>query len=292
MTKILITGAGSYVGMEFEKYIKSHDDYIVDTVDMIGEQWKEYSFSGYDTVFHVAGLAHINLGTKTEEMKEKYFSINTKLAIATAEKAKAEGVRQFIFMSSASVYGDSAPIGKEKMITKNTLPLPMSYYGESKLQAEKGIVELEDDSFKVVILRPPMIYGRGCRGNYQTVSRLAKKCFVFPRVANKRSAIYIKNFTRFVKLMIDNCERGVFCPQNKEYFNTTILVKIISELYGKKVLIIKGMNWALKLLSKVTGLVNKAFGDFCYEQSMSEYKDDYRTYDLYESIVQTEQRLP
>ena len=288
MKKILITGANSYIGMAFEKYMNLYENYKIDTIDMIGDNWKNEDFSDYDSVFHVAGLAHINLGANTDEMRKNFYNVNTDLAIETAKKAKAEGVKQFIFMSSASVYGDSAAIGKEKMITRDTPLAPSTFYGDSKAKAEKGIQELEDETFKVVILRPPMIYGAHCKGNYQLISKIAIKSPVFPQVVNKRSVLYIDNLSCFIKLMIDNDENGIFWPQNEEYMNTTELVKVISGLHNKKVFIIKGVSWALKIMAHMTGFVNKAFGNFCYEKSLSDYKKEYRVCNLYESIELTE----
>lgn len=115
MKKILITGANSYIGMSVEKYLRKWPDkYAVDTVDMVDGSWREKSFSNYDAVYHVAGIAHADTGNVSEERKAFYYKINTDLAIETAKKAKKDGVKQFIFMSSSIVYGDSAPIGKRK----------------------------------------------------------------------------------------------------------------------------------------------------------------------------------
>ena len=289
MKKILITGANSYIGTSFEKYMQQWPElYQVDTVDMIDGTWREKDFSCYDCVYHVAGIAHSDTGTVTEEQKALYYKVNTDLTVETAKKAKAEGVKQFIFMSSAIVYGDSAPIGKQKYITKDTPVSPANSYGDSKVQAERGILPLNDDKFKVVILRPPMIYGPESKGNYPTLSKLAQKLPVFPKVKNERSMLFIGNLTEFVRLMVENEEHGIFWPQNKEYSNTTNVVSLIAKSHGKEIRIIPGLSWALKLLSHVTGLVNKAFGNLCYEQDMSEYTVDYRKFNLEESILITE----
>ena len=289
MKKILITGANSYIGPSFEKYMQQWPDkYQVDTVDMIDGTWREKSFADYDTVYHVAGIAHSDTGNVTEERKAFYYKINTDLTVETAKKAKADGVKQFIFMSSAIVYGDSAPIGKTKLITKDTPVSPANFYGDSKVQAEKGILPLNDDSFKVVILRPPMIYGPGSKGNYPVLSKLARKLPVFPAVNNQRSMLYIENLTEFVRLMVENEEQGIFWPQNAEYSNTTELVKLIAQAHGKKLTTVPGLTWALKLMSHATGLVNKAFGSLSYDMEMSKYKEDYRKFNLEESIKETE----
>lgn len=289
MKKILITGANSYIGTSFEKYVSQWPDkYETVTVDMLDGSWKEKSFSGYDTVFHVAGIAHSDNGKISMEKEKLYYSVNTDLTIETAKKAKSEGVTQFIFMSSAIVYGESAPIGKQKIITKDTPLSPANCYGDSKVQAENGLKALEDDEFKVVILRPPMIYGKGSKGNYPVLAKFARKLPMFPYVKNERSMLYIGNLVEFVRLMIENGERGVFWPQNAEYSNTSELVKKIAATHGKKVLLVKGFGWFLKILSRFTGLVNKAFGNLTYERTMSVYKEEYQLFDLERSIIETE----
>lgn len=297
MRKILITGAGSFIGTSFENYIKSHEkhaEYEISVMDTLtgklvgGESEDTWNFDGYDTVFHVAGIAHADVGKVTEEGKELYRKVNTELAIETAKKAKAAGVKQFIFMSSAIVYGASSPIGKEKIITKDTKPEPENFYGESKLNAETGLLELSAGDFKVVILRPPMIYGPGCKGNYNSLRKFALKLPVFPKVANERSMLYIDNLCEFVRLMIDNEESGIFHPANAETSNTSEMVKMIAEAHGKKKALMGGLTWLLKLMSHFTGLVNKAFGNLTYSSELTEYKENYRVYSLAESITATE----
>lgn len=289
MKKILITGADSYIGTSIERYLAQWpQQYQVDTVDMVDGSWSERSFAGYDAVFHVAGIAHSDTGNVSEERKALYYKVNTDLTVETAKKAKAEGVGQFIFMSSAIVYGDSAPIGQQKVITADTPLAPANFYGDSKVQAEKGILPLNDDDFHVVVLRPPMIYGPGSKGNYPVLSKLAQKLPVFPKVANQRSMLYIGNLAEFVRLMIENREQGIFWPQNGEYSNTTELVRLIANAQGKNILIVPGLGWALKLLGHATGLVNKAFGSLSYDMELSRYREDYRKYSLAESIELTE----
>ncbi len=290
MKKILITGAGSYIGTSFEEYMKQWPDkYSTDTVDMIDGSWRDKDFSHYDSVYHVAGIAHSDSGKISEERAKLYYRVNTDLTIETAKKAKAEGVRQFIFMSSAIVYGDSAPIGKKKIITKDTPVNPANCYGDSKVKAEDGIREIEDENFKVVILRPPMIYGKGSKGNYPVMAKMAQKLPLFPYVDNCRSMLYIENLMEFVRLMVENEESGTFWPQNPQYSNTSELVREIAKVHGKKVVLIKGFTWALKIMSHCTGIVNKAFGNLAYDQDMSEYKDKYQYVDLQQSIKCTEQ---
>ena len=291
MKKILITGANSYIGTSFEKYMAQFGDkYHIDTVDMIDGTWRKKDFSGYDSVFHVAGIAHSDNGKISKEKEKLYYAVNTDLTVETAKKAKADGVKQFIFMSSAIVYGNSAPIGKGKRITKDTPVRSANCYGDSKVQAENGLRPLNDDKFKVVILRPPMIYGKGSKGNYPLMSKMAQKLPIFPYVKNRRSMLHIENLCEFVRLMIENNEQGTFWPQNREYSNTSEMVKMIGEAHGKKVRLIRGFEWALKLLGLFTGLVDKAFGNLYYDKSLSVYKTNYRVCSLVESIKRTEEQ--
>ena len=289
MKRILITGAGSYIGTAFENYLERFgDEYSVDTVDMVDGSWREKSFSGYDAIFHVAGIAHSDNGKISKEKGELYYRVNRDLTVETAEKAKADGVKQFIFMSSAIVYGVSAKIGKTKTITKETPVSPANCYGDSKVQAENGILPLQSEDFNVVILRPPMIYGKDCKGNYRTLRKFALKLKFFPYVKNERSMLYVENLCEFVKLMIDNNERGVFFPQNDEYTNTSEMVKAIAAAHGRKVRLVKGFGWALRFLGLFTELVNKAFGSLTYDKEMSKYKVRYNKRQLLQSIEETE----
>lgn len=292
MMHILVAGANSFVGTSFEKYIRKNysGDYIIDTIDMQGDAWRSIDFSKFDSIFYVAGIAHSDNGRISKEKAKLYYSVNTDLTIAAAKKAKADGVKQFIFMSSAIVYGNSAPIGRSKVINKDTLPTPANCYGDSKLQAERGILPLNDENFKVVILRPPMIYGKGSRGNYPLLSKIAQKVPIFPYVKNERSMLYIDNLSEFVRLMIENHEEGIFWPQNSEYVNTSELVKMIAEVHGKKVILVKGFSWLLVALSWFTGIVNKAFGSFTYSHILSYYKNKYSLISLQQSILNSEGR--
>lgn len=289
MKRILITGINSYLGGRFRQYMEQFPDYATVSISMRNGSWRGEDFTGFDVVYHVAGLAHSDNGRISPEKAQKYYEINTDLTKELAKKAKREGVKQFIFMSSAIVYGDSAPIGRRRRIDRSTVCTPANCYGDSKLQAELGLRRLEDKNFRVVILRPPMIYGPGCKGNYPVLSLFAQRLPVFPYVDNERSMLFVDNLMAFVKLMIDNEESGTFFPQNAEYSNTSELVRMIAEAHGKKLILVRGFTWALKFLGFFTALVDKAFGSLSYDMPMSEYPGgEYRLYSLEESIRITE----
>lgn len=301
--KVLITGAGSYIGESFESYAKEHyaDNFEIDTLDMIDEGWKNKDFRGYDIVYHVAGIAHADVGNVSEETKQKYYAVNTNLAIDTAKKAKEAGVKLFVFMSSMIVYGDSVPYGKQKMITSETKPEPANFYGDSKWQADKGVRALADADFKVAVLRSPMIYGKGSKGNYLTLAKMAKKLPVFPDVENQRSMLYIENLCEFLcQIFLVDLESysehgNLFFPQNAQYTRTSEMVKLIAEAAGHRIVMSKVLApmvfLAGKVPGKVGGLVDKAFGSNCYSQELSTYQGiEYQEISLAQSIVRTEGR--
>src|SRR6056297_2304087 len=284
MKKILITGANSYIGTYVEKWLlKEPDKYQVDTIDMKSDNWKEKAFSGVDAVFHVEGIADVSSDPKMEDM---YYKVNRDLAVEAAKKTKSDGVKQFIFMSSIIVYGNSDI--EHGVIDINTVPKPANFYGDSKLQAEKGMLPLADESFKIIILSPPMIYGKGSKGNYPRLSKAAQKLPFFPDFDNKRSMLHIDNLCEFIKLMIDNEESGTFFPQNRGYVKTSDMVKEIAEVHGKRIIMTKVFNPILKLIVNKANIINKVFGNLVYDKNISEYKEDYRIRGFRESIELTE----
>lgn len=259
--KILITGANSYVGTSFERYMAQWPaEYQIDTIDMIDGSWRTKSFAGYDVVFHVAGIAHVSADPK---LKDLYYKINRDLAIETAEKAKREGVNQFIFMSSMIIYGADEPIGKEKIITRETKPAPADFYGDSKLQADLAIQEMADGNFIVSILRPPMIYGPGCKGNFPRLVELSKYSIIFPNIENKRSILYIDNLSEAIKTLIDDCRRGIFFPQNKKTCATTEIIATLREIRGDSIFLFPLPCCATAILARLK-LANKVFGSKIY----------------------------
>lgn len=279
--KVLITGAGSYIGQSFIQYAKKHypANFEIEELDMTDAAWRDKDFSEYDVVYHVAGIAHADVGKVSEEIKSKYYEVNTGLAVEAAEKAKREGVKTFVFMSSMIVYGDSAPYGQQKVIDETTVPKPANFYGDSKLQADVSVRELANDTYKVIVLRPPMIYGKGSKGNYRTLAKLAKKLPIFPDVDNERSMLYIENLCEFLcqVMLLKTYHRNsvVLLPQNGEWTKTSDMVKVIAKASGKKITELQWLAPAVwigsKMPGKIGGLVNKAFGNNCYEFEASSY---------------------
>lgn len=281
MKKILITGAGSYVGESVRKYILAKEpSFQIDAVDTMGDNWKKADYSQYDVVFHVAGIAHVNADPKMEPL---YYKVNRDLTIEIARHAQEAGVKQFIFMSSQIVFHESQSL-KSEVLTKDTIPNPNGFYGDSKLQAENGLKELECDTFRVCILRPPMIYGPNSKGNFPRLAKLATKTPIFPAWHNKRSMLFIDNLGEFVKQAILRQLSGTFYPQNREQADTVEIIRFFAKKAGHKVWITKLLNPFVWLGSFVLQPINKMFATYYYDPSMSQMDFDYQLVSFEDSL--------
>ena len=281
MKKVLVTGAGSYVGESVRRYILSTStDFQIDAVDTMNDAWKQADFTLYDVVYHVAGIAHVNADPKMEAL---YYKVNRDLTIEVAKHAKAAGVKQFIFMSSQIVFHESQSL-KTEVLTAQTKENPNGFYGDSKLQAELGIKPLEDENFKVCILRPCMIYGPNAKGNFPRLAKLACKTPVFPCWHNKRSMLYIDNLAEFVKQAVLRELSGTYYPQNRELADTVEIIRFFAKGAGHRIWITKLLNPFVWLGSFVLQPLNKMFATYYYDPEMSKMDFDYQLVSFEESL--------
>ena len=288
MKRILITGAGSYVGESVRKYILStSSEFQIDAVDTMGDNWKKADYSQYDVVFHVAGIAHVNADPKMEAL---YYKVNCDLTIEVAKHAKAAGVKQFIFMSSQIVFHESQSL-KTEVLTASTKENPNGFYGDSKLQAELGIKPLEDENFKVCILRPCMIYGPNAKGNFPRLAKLACKTPIFPCWHNKRSMLYIDNLAEFVKQAVLRELSGTYYPQNRELADTVEIIRFFAKAAGHRIWITKLLNPFVWLGSFVLQPLNKMFATYYYDPEMSKMDFDYQLVSFEESLKRVAESL-
>ena len=284
---ILITGAGSYVGTQVANWLEKDGQFKVDAVDTFGENWKKADYTQYEVVYHVAGIAHVNADPKMEPL---YYQVNRDLTIAIAKHAKEAGVKQFIFMSSMIVFHESQSL-KAEVLTRDTQPNPNGFYGDSKLQAEIGLKELECETFKVCILRPPMIYGPNSKGNFPRLAKLAVKTPVFPAWHNKRSMLFIDNLGEFVKQAIVRQLSGTFYPQNRELADTVEIIRFFAKEAGHKVWITRLLNPFVWLGSFILQPINKMFATYHYDPAMSVMDFDYQVVSFEESLQHVAESL-
>lgn len=282
MKHILITGANSFVGTSVERWLRDHDpsEYIIDTVSTRDDAWREADFSRYDTVFHVAGIAHVD---PKPDMAPLYYKVNRDLTLEIASHAREAGVKQFIFMSSMIVYHASKSL-KGTVISADTMPDPNDFYGDSKLQAEQGLRLLDCDTFRVAILRPCMIYGNGGKGNFRRLARLASKIPVFPAWHNRRSMIYIDNLSEAVRHIIDRNLTGIFPLQNRETADTVEIVRHYAHSAGHPIFISRLFNPAVWLGAKFLAPVSKMFADQYYTPELTTFDFNYQIVSFRDSL--------
>lgn len=288
MKKVLIVGTKSYVGVNFVRYVKerfasSESDIEIELISVRDNLWMNSIFSQYQVVLYLAGIVHQK---ETESMRKDYEWVNCLLPFKIAEKAKKEGVKQFIFMSTMSVYGKYT--GE---VDQYTVPEPRSYYGKTKLNGEIFLETLRSNDFKVTVIRPPMIYGKGCRGNYDKLSKMVLKVRAFPQVSNQRSMIYIDNLSELLYQLIVNEKDGTYMPQNEEYICTSTMVQLIGKAHGRKIYMIPVPDWLLKRLTEKSCLFQKVLGNLTYKKELSvKNSSNYCVIDFEKSIERTEGR--
>ncbi|WP_033542295.1 NAD-dependent epimerase/dehydratase family protein [Planococcus sp. CAU13] len=285
--KVLVTGQNSYTGTQFAKRITElNKGWTIDFVSVRGNAWEQKDFSFYDAIYHVAGIVHKK---ETAENKDLYYKVNRDLTYQLALKAKSEGVKSFIFLSTMAVYGLIGKIGEETIISKETEPAPTSNYGKSKLEAEELLNELQSSYFNVSILRIPMIYGPNCPGNYSSLSRLAKMIPVFPKINNKRSMIFVDHLSDIVAHIIEKRLLGVFLVKNPEDVNTIEIVSVIGRYHGKRIYKSSLLGFIFITFGNYITTFRKMFGNIYFNNEDCNIEGfEYKKLSFEESISITE----
>lgn len=231
MKKLLITGSNGFVGSYFINKYKSI--YDIRTFSFLKDDINTLDCCGLDVVFHLSALVHQMGGASAEE----YEKVNVTQTLDLAKKAKESGVKHFIFMSTVKVYGEETNV----KYTEETPCTPEDEYGKSKLKAEKLLLELKNENFKVSIIRTPIIYGYGVKANIQNLIKLVNKISILPfgKIENKRSMVYIGNLCHLVDEVITQQKSGIFLASDDEPLSTSKLIKLISKNLNKKIYLIK-----------------------------------------------------
>jgi nucleoside-diphosphate-sugar epimerase len=274
MSKILITGANSFVGNNFRKYSISGD---TETISLLGFKPGDIDFSSFNVVLHLAAI--VNKSGKIPE--EEYMRVNRDLCLRVAEKAKSSGVRQFVFMSTLKVYGET---GKKEIRNEDSVCRPDDAYGRSKLEAESRLRKLEDENFRVAIIRSPLIYGEGAKANMLKIIKLVNLFPILPfgKLGNMRNYTYIENLVGFIDRIIETKASGTFIIMDDTAISTTLLVKYISQSLDKKVYLFKLPKVILKACTYILpGIFLRLFGSNEFENKKTllilNYKPPYTT---------------
>lgn len=284
---ILITGKDGYVASNLFEFLISHQ-HKCRVIDMLDSSWDKVSFKDYDVVIHTSALVHKK---EKRHSLEEYMNSNAVLTQRLCIKAKEEKVKSFIFLSTEAVYGLEPSLKKEIIIDDKTELKPVTKYGKSKLEAENQIAKLNDYTFKVSILRCPIIYGNKCRGNYNGLRKLALKLRRFPNLENKKSFLFIGNLCHCILHIIDSGFSGYISPQDKEYHSTKQIALLIKEANGLKPLTSNFLAFLVKIFYFLSP-IKKAFGNTMIDKKLSSFKDgfDYQIFDINKAIEITEKR--
>jgi nucleoside-diphosphate-sugar epimerase len=262
MKKVLIVGKNSYIGTSLLNSSKClFDIVVIDSKKPIALA----SLRGFDSIVHVAGIAHVS---PKKRMKDLYMKVNRDLAIETAINAKNAGVGQFVFMSSMIIYGQNDQINKPFIISKDTKPNPTDFYGESKYEADIAIQKLNSDSFHTVVIRAPMVYGQGCSGNYPRLQKLALYLPILPNLRNQRTVISLDNLIRVIQDYIESDSSGVFYPRDSKPMCTYDVMVESRKKSGKKVVSTKLFNPLIRFFGHFVGSLRKMFSSKIYSDEL------------------------
>jgi len=252
MKNLLITGSSGFIGKYFINNYK--EKYDIKTFSFLKDVIKILDCSGIDVVIHLSALVH-QMGGASEEEYEK---VNVTQTLELAKKAKESGVKHFVFMSTVKVYGEET----NSAYAENTICKPEDEYGKSKLKAEQELQKLEDDSFKVSIIRTPIVYGYGVKANIKNLINLVDKVPILPfgKIQNKRSMVFVGNLCHLINEIIIQEKAGIFLASDDEPLSTTKLIELISNGLNKKVYLIK-----IPFFESLLKLVKPSFYKRLYE---------------------------
>lgn len=261
----LIIGKDSYIGNHIDEWLTKYG-HKVTQLDVLTDEWKTYDYSPYDAIVHVAGIVH---QPKCKDWS-LYKRVNTDMPIAIATMAKEQGVKQYVFFSTMGVYGIGKQL-KQNVVTHDTPLHEDGMYGRSKLMAEEGLSKLQDGHFNVVCVRPPSVYGKGCRGGYITgFESIARHLPVIPLAFTsvKQSFVYIDNLSECVRLAIENRLCGAICPQDDKSVNANELFKAIANGIGKRYRESRFLGLLVEMIGFLP-IVKKAYGGIEYAKELS-----------------------
>ncbi len=238
---LCITGSSGFIGTNF---IKNGQEFNITEVNLLTHKVEDTDFSGFDCVLHLAALVHQMQGAHEAD----YMTVNRDLTVDVASKAKAQGVKHFVFMSSAKVFGESTT-GRYAW-DENSECNPTDPYGKSKLEAEKLLLGLEDEYFKVAVIRSPLVYGAGVKANMYNLVKLVNRFILLPLggIHNCRSFVYAGNLVALLKHIINKQSSGIFIAGDRESLSTTRLIQIIAKASNRKIILITIPSLAMKLL--------------------------------------------
>lgn len=266
---ILVTGSTGFIGKYFIN--KYQDKYDIKTFSFRNDNIDILDCSSVDTIFHLSALVHQMGGAS----KEEYEKVNVTQTLMLATKAKAAGVKQFIFMSTVKVYGEETDL----KYTENSICKPEDEYGKSKLKAEQKLLKLQDEKFRVSIIRTPIVYGYGVKANINNLVKLVNKVAILPfgKIDNKRSMIFVGNLCYLVDEIIKQKQSGLFLAADDKPLSTTKLIELIAINLNKKVYLLKIPLFETLLKLGKPSFHKRLYGSLEIDNSVTKQKLDLKT---------------
>lgn len=273
---LLIAGKNSYIGRHIGQYILQQDPSArVSYISVRNDEWKTADLSVYDSVVFAAAIVH----RKDITDENIYHRVNTMLPFEFAQKAKKEGVRHFLFLSTAAVYGQGKTLPETNVIKADTPLNPTGLYGKSKLEAERLLQTLEDENFWVSLVRPINVYGPGCPGNYfELMTKLARCLLLHPKAYTnvKQGFVHVSSLARLCYLALLTDHGGVYHVQDPMTVSTYEILQILSAGLGIKRVGVS-CHRLMRRLPK-SSLMIKLFGGVIYDPKLAECSlGDYHT---------------
>lgn len=261
---VLVSGANGFVGSQLctELFRQGHpvraavrsapmQIEAIETVS-VGEisgatDWTD-ALHGINVVIHLAARAHVMKNNAADPL-DAFRKVNVEGAWNLARQASDAGVQRFIFISSIKVNGEATFLGQA--YTADDQPMPADPYGISKLEAEKALRQLADETgMEVVIIRPPLIYGPGVKGNFHSMMSWLRKGIPLPlgAIHNKRSFVALDNLIDLIITCIDHpaAASQIFLAGDGEDLSTTELLQRLGSALGKPAKLLPMPVWALK----------------------------------------------
>lgn len=286
---VLIIGGSSFVARYFIKLL--NDVYSIRTVsrkttgyenEYLSSNFFELTdelFSNVSIVVNCAAIVH-----QTQEPDIKVYNrINYELPLYLAEKAKRNGVKTFVQLSTIAVYGNVSHINE------STTEAPVNAYGKSKLQADKALVKLMDEQFKVLIFRPPLIYGaKDAPGNMMRLIKLIQKKLPLPFKGqeNRRDFIHIKNLIGFMQAGIEKNIAGIYLVSDQRPVSVTELYDLIVKHSNIPNRSFKVPSLMLKLVKTFKpGIYDKLFSGLTIDSNLTIEKLKFKPENLVESGI-------
>lgn len=263
--RVLVIGPNSYIARHFQKHTAvKYPDWIVNTLSVRDDHWKDFNFTGYESVLYFSSIVHKK---ETPELMEAYQRVNCDIPVQIAERLQPG--TQFVYFSTMAIFGVEGVVGKTVVIDKTTAIEPKSQYGKTKWAAETSLREVAARrNLALAIIRPPMVYGPDCPGNYRTMEKFVLKFHVFPTLKNQRSMIQIDTLCKNVLSLVEHREEGVFHPQDEDYICTLDMVREIAKEHQAKLVLVPLMNPFVVAASRCLSVLNKVWGNLVYDKEI------------------------